>query len=77
MSKKRKRVVSDHHPSRHRAVSDTHRTDAQAPVRSGIDSQVTGSMPRAEDDAITNAGNRDVHDRPGSGTDTPHRLRHY
>ena len=52
---------------------DTHVTHDQAPVRVGIDSQVPTSMPRAEDDAATGAGNRDTHDRPGSGRDTSRR----
>lgn len=48
---------------------DTHRTLEQSPLRVGIDAQVPNSMPRAEDDAITRAGSREFHDRPGSGAD--------
>jgi hypothetical protein len=54
---------------------DTHVTHDQAPVGIGIDAQIPNSMPRAEDDAITGAGNRDSHDRPGSGSDTA--MRHF
>jgi hypothetical protein len=54
--------------------SDTHVTSAQAPLRVGIDAQKPDSMPRAEDDAATQAGSREFHDRPGSGKDTARRL---
>ena len=51
-------------------LRDTHVTHDQSPIGIGIDAQVPNSMPRAEDDAATGAGNRDSHDRPGSGGDT-------
>ena len=56
---------------------DTHKTNAQAPIGAGIDAQLPNTMPRAEDDAITRAGNRDVHDPPGSGSDTARRQRFF
>jgi hypothetical protein len=34
-------------------------------------------MPRAEDDVITLAGRRDVHDQPGSGGDTARRQQFF
>lgn len=52
------------------ARRDTHVTHEQSPVRAGIDAQMPNSMPRAEDDGITRAGSRDVHDQKGSGGNT-------
>ena len=52
---------------------DTHVTHEQSPVRIGIDAQMPNSMPRAEDDIITRAGSRDLHDQPGSGGNTARR----
>ena len=53
--------------------TDTHVSLAQSPLRAGIDAQLPGSMPRGEDDAVTRAGSREFHDRPGSGWDTANR----
>ena len=53
---------------------DTHLTNADSPVRPGIDAQTPSSMPRAEDDEDTRANSPEFHDRPGSGKDTAHRL---
>ena len=60
-------------PRRIRTSRDTHVTAEQAPLRIGIDAQMPNSMPRAEDDTVTRAGSRDVHDRPGSGGDVANR----
>ena len=52
---------------------DTHVTKEQSPLGTGIDAQMPNSMPRAEDDVTTRAGNRDVHDEAGSGNDSARR----
>ena len=52
---------------------DTHVTKEQSPVGVGIDAQSPNTMPRAEDDATTRAGDRDVHDQAGSGDDISRR----
>lgn len=52
---------------------DTHVTKNDSPVSPGIDAQVPGSMPRAEDDVATRARSPEFHDRPGSGRHTADR----
>jgi hypothetical protein len=52
---------------------DTHVTPEGSPEGPGIDAQVPGSMPRAEDDEATRARSPEFHDRPGSGRHTADR----
>jgi hypothetical protein len=66
-------VLTADRPAAPNQRRDTHVTHEQSPVGVGIDAQMPNSMPRAEDDAITRAGSRDVHDQPGSGANTARR----
>ena len=46
---------------------DRHRTEADSPVRPGINPQTPDTMTRAEDDVTTRRNSPEFHDRPGSG----------